>query len=847
MLDQTPLPGDVLRGISAARRGIPRVQVLTGPPGSGRTTVVDAVRARPDLPSGFAVVDDVLELDDARRLLEDGRANGLLMAVPRPLAAAIAGEVDDVVVVGPLGPDDARTLVRTVLSHAPDAVVDAVVQQGEGNPAALLQAARSALHAAPAPRESPSPPAPLTPLAPLTPSERPAPLDLPTTLDLPARAVPAAFVELLQRLDPAATSVVRLLVVLGPTPVAQLTAAMRNGRGPELDAAAVDRAVWLDVVERDGDTVRLVHPALGWAAWALARNTDRRGSSLALARHPGLDPGDAAQHLIRAGLALHPDELQLVEEQAGAAAGRGQLAVAATLWQGVAAQTADTDRRARLLGQAGLATAGTGRLDGAGILLDRALDTEVDPVRRAELASVAATLETLTGQPESARWRLLGELERLRTTDRSAAARVLAALTFPDGIIGDMGAAIAHGEEAVEHGVLDSPLAGTVSGVLAHAYAVRGDPAAAAWADRALAAVHADAVPADQLGVVTLHIGVSLAMLDRGGEALDAIERLEHRILTRGMRDAAAIPSGMRAELAWRRGDWDIAMRELDTTVELASATMQSSWRAFARVAWARIAVRRGDHEAARTAVAAGRADIDAGRLALTDYIMDGVEGLIALAEGRPDKALEHLQRCLATDGRVGPINADYGRYRPALVEAALAVGRRALAEEALASMPTTSCGGWTAGAEAMMDGMLQEDPERGVARLADAAAAWGGSPYDRARAQLLAARRRAASGMAPDDAAAVEAHDTLRALGADGLADEAYQLRASATHGLSGLGPVRRAVVLAAARGRRSAEIGEELGISPRTVDNHLHRAYRHLGVSSRAELARLVGPDGP
>lgn len=43
-------------------------------------------------------------------------------------------------------------------------------------------------------------------------------------------------------------------------------------------------------------------------------------------------------------------------------------------------------------------------------------------------------------------------------------------------------------------------------------------------------------------------------------------------------------------------------------------------------------------------------------------------------------------------------------------------------------------------------------------------------------------------------------------------------------------------------ARGLTNAEVGEVLGISRATVSTHLQRAYKRLGLASRAELARLV-----
>ena len=50
------------------------------------------------------------------------------------------------------------------------------------------------------------------------------------------------------------------------------------------------------------------------------------------------------------------------------------------------------------------------------------------------------------------------------------------------------------------------------------------------------------------------------------------------------------------------------------------------------------------------------------------------------------------------------------------------------------------------------------------------------------------------------------------------------------------------REIALLAADGRTSKEIGAELFLSPRTVENHLQRAYTKLGVGSRAELVALL-----
>jgi DNA-binding CsgD family transcriptional regulator len=53
------------------------------------------------------------------------------------------------------------------------------------------------------------------------------------------------------------------------------------------------------------------------------------------------------------------------------------------------------------------------------------------------------------------------------------------------------------------------------------------------------------------------------------------------------------------------------------------------------------------------------------------------------------------------------------------------------------------------------------------------------------------------------------------------------------------------RQIARLAATGLTSRDIAAELSVSPRTVDTHLSRIYRKLGLSSRAALASRVTAD--
>jgi DNA-binding CsgD family transcriptional regulator len=76
-------------------------------------------------------------------------------------------------------------------------------------------------------------------------------------------------------------------------------------------------------------------------------------------------------------------------------------------------------------------------------------------------------------------------------------------------------------------------------------------------------------------------------------------------------------------------------------------------------------------------------------------------------------------------------------------------------------------------------------------------------------------------------------------------LAERAGELRTPVLArggGVEPLTPREREVALLAAGGRTSADIGERLGLSTRTVDTHLARVYRKLGIAGRAELGAAL-----
>ena len=60
-------------------------------------------------------------------------------------------------------------------------------------------------------------------------------------------------------------------------------------------------------------------------------------------------------------------------------------------------------------------------------------------------------------------------------------------------------------------------------------------------------------------------------------------------------------------------------------------------------------------------------------------------------------------------------------------------------------------------------------------------------------------------------------------------------------------LTPTEERIAGLVALGRRNEEVATQLGLSPKTVEWHLSRLYRKLGVRSRTELSVLVLKGNP
>jgi DNA-binding NarL/FixJ family response regulator len=277
-------------------------------------------------------------------------------------------------------------------------------------------------------------------------------------------------------------------------------------------------------------------------------------------------------------------------------------------------------------------------------------------------------------------------------------------------------------------------------------------------------------------------------------------------------------------------------------------------WAACAQLVQAVLAGRRGDTiTAADLASQAERVLLTAGLPPLLAQVQLA-RGTAALGAGRHDEAYEQLARIF------DPHDAAYHPHVRAwalvdLAEAAAGGGYQDAARrhctELIAEAAATDSPPLLRASLAVAAPMLAtHDAQALFAAAFDAGlAAW---PLHRARLQLaygmwLRRRQQAGDSRAPLRAA----KDTFDALGADAWAERARrELRAAgersgqpAPRALDRLAPQELQIARLAAEGLSNREIGQQLYLSHRTVSNHLYRIFPKLGITSRAELAAVVG----
>jgi DNA-binding CsgD family transcriptional regulator len=659
--------------------------------------------------------------------------------------------------------------------------------------------------------------------------------------------------ERLDRLSPAGLEVARVVAALA-NPTAHVVEAAVGRRAETGLAGALEAGI----LEIDGDRLRFTHPLLGSAVSSRLPPARRRSLHARLAT---LVPGqeERARHLALAAAQPSRGVAAVVEEAADNVHGRGAVAAAAELAELAVRLTPNEDvddLRRRVLHCADRhRDAGDGRR--AIVLLEQAYKTAPPGRARATvLVHLAGTVSLVDGPREA----VVLYREALAEAKRDHALTTEIHLRLADAVseTEDRERGLAHAELAVEAASrIDAPTlqceALATFGLL-HFGTGRGIQRRRM--DEALALERS--LPEWPLVVeATLAHAFQLLWSGELDRARVILEESREALNARGdLREADAL--WLLSLIEWRAGNWDRAAGRAAETLTLRAQFGRAGLQPIAEMPAAMIAAHQGDIDDARdwSERALSVAEADGVRIAQSGHRC--VLGFIELSRGDPEAALVYLERAWEIRDSVRLFEPGHRLELADTLESLIAVGRLEDAERKLSTWEERSRAldrSWALAVTARCRALLLA----GQGDFAGATASFGRALVEHARTQdpfqhgrtLLAfgvtqrrAKQRGASRATLGQALAIF----------EGLGAPLWAEKARAELGrIGGRAPSSGALTAAeqrvaalVAEGRTNREVAAALFVTEHTVEAALTRAYRKLGVRSRAELVHLLAHEG-
>jgi DNA-binding CsgD family transcriptional regulator len=723
----------------------------------------------------------------------------LLLADARPSTGdVLAAAATTTLELSPLSDEAASALLHATAGDLTPEHRDAILHAAAGNPLALIELPR-ALSAGAEPDGA-----------------------LPLTGRL-ERAFAGRLSEL-----PAATRDLVLLAALSSD--GRVETLLSAAQATEADLAP---AVTSDLIDAEHGTVRFRHPLVRSAVQSAAPLEQRMAAHAALAATDALSEDRRAWHRALATLGADESVAADLEAAADRALTRGAVGDAVTALERAADHSSAAERRTGRLLRAAELAADIGQTPAYD------LGTLEDADRlRAEALLEAADHEMLGGEARVDE--LLAFAEATRDDDLALRFLLLAGLRCWNVDYG--GGAERRVLEAIDR--LDHDDADPRA-VVARAYAMPLEQAATV---RALVTRHNDLEPSGLhlLGHAAACVGAFHEAFALCGAAADGL-RAEGRL--------ALLARALRLQ-AWsgvRTSRWDVAAEAAAESARLGAETRQPLIRADGLSASAMLSALRGDLD--RAAALAAEAEALAQRSAnqVTLATIQYGRAIAAAGDGRPGDAFAALIRVFR------PGDPAHQRMQAAwaigsLAEHAVLSGREDAARDELARLDQRLDGHPPTGGVLLAwryARALLAEPGDADARFREALDA-GDWPFDLARVRLaygawLRRNRRVPEAREPLRAA----RDVFDRLGAAGWAERTRaELRAAGEDSTrrgpeawDELTPQEMQIARMVAQGLTNKEIAERLYLSHRTVASHLYRMFPKLGVTSRAQIARVVG----
>jgi DNA-binding CsgD family transcriptional regulator len=664
-----------------------------------------------------------------------------------------------------------------------------------------------------------------------------------------SQALEAAFARRATRLTPEAQAV---MVVAATDDSGEYGVVRRAAERLGLPADALAEAEAAGLVRIGDGRIAFQHPLVRSAVYQRAPAGERRAAHRALAE--SLTGGRHAARRAWHGAAatVEPDEAVAAALEAAAqdARSRAGYAAAALALSRAAALTPDDEARARRELAAADAYWNAGRSPRALELLQAGLVRTADPGLRADIQLLQGRIGFLAGDTDGARVLLLEASARIAPVDEHRAA-VLA------------GAALDCAFCASDHDV--SLNAATVAIGRAQADDIARDPRATPWLGAALLLVDrptdarrstdrlcaelgvAAATEDDLYGLVSVAMAYGWLCEFRLGR--DVAQRALEGAREQGALTVAGYASEALAALHMAVGDFDAAVAAADQTLQIGRETGQPQLVRSGAWYLGDLASSRGERDACLAFLAEARACLPGPISWLGWDSSCCVLGRLHLGLGDPEAAVEALTAGVDLD-----FPHSFGICTGAfeLAEAYTRLERPEAAAETLARVAPRIRQPWGFAALARCRGLLEDDFDdpfhEAIDGFAGLSIAW-----EEARTRLCYGERLRRAGRR------VEAREQLRASLAafDRMRAGAWservrtELRAAGetlpsrrASAVEDLTPQELRVALLAAEGATNREIAARLFLSVKTVEAHLHRAFRKLDIASRDQLVRALEP---
>ncbi|MBB5781134.1 helix-turn-helix transcriptional regulator [Nonomuraea jabiensis] len=756
----------------------------------------------------------------SRRLTAGGV---VLLFAARDDWSALAG-LDELRLTG-LEPAAAEALLRERAPGLAPQLRERIMNEALGNPLALIEFAKTAGAADPQGLGAPQAPLPVT-------------RKLHETFHRQVDALPEA--------------VRRLLLLAAADDTGDLELVLRAAELADGQAGAeraLESAETAGLIRIDGGLLTFRHPLVRSAVYQGAPFTRRCAAHRALA-DVLLTYGEGADrrvwHLALAATRSDDAIGAALEGVAHRAGGRSGYATAAAAYERAAHLTADRRQRGLRLSYAAEAAVQSGQLGQARDLARRAEPLTHDPARLAGLARVRAAVEFELGFPSDAGEVLVKSAESIERTDPERAALMLAHSIRTFSFSGDAGRA--H-DAAQRLSLIDVPpgsgLTPLVRAMRAMADLLAGRGGVGSPIHELIAAAHHVPAhrPAERL------LAASLALITAQDTiALELAEPVAEHARTHGM--VGMLPHALEiiTEAQLLGGRHLDALTSATEGYDLGRDTGQLHRLAHLGGLLAWLTAISGDHERCRMLAEAGiRYGNDHGVVpagALSTWAL----GLLELGMGRAAHAVGHLESTRH------PIVAVW--CAADLIEAGVRANRTEVAERSLRTLmewDRTVRRPWVSAMALRCRAMTTSGGDAGqhfeaAIELHERCA----QPYQHARTCLaygewLRRRRsRARAGIQLrtalrifEDLGARPWADRARAeLDAAGEPRPGHGTDAASPHRLT---PQELQVVRLAAAGLSNRDIARQLFLSPKTVAQHLYKAYPKLGITSRTQLDHL------